>query len=139
MSLSLLVWFLTLLCALAVVGTRVAFARSDSARVVASTLTAHAHTVVGLLSLVGWVLFLAFPEDSFLGGSLFGILVIGGWWVTAALGLKLFSRWLPSSGRHSGSAPQSVEPRALALSAVTHLGLAACVVTFTWAYVIAAV
>ena len=45
------------------------------------------HTVAGTIALLLWVLFLAFPEDSFLGGSVVGIVALGFFWLTAIAGL----------------------------------------------------
>lgn len=84
------------------------------------------YTTVGFLAVLGWVLFLAFPEDSIAGHPLVGVVGLFFWWITALVGLRLVTR--------SRKAPSG-----RASLVVAHLVLVAIVTYFTFAYTTAVV
>lgn len=134
-----LVWVLTALAALVVVLTRLRLSGDESGRFAVSDRLLAAHTLTGVAALVMWVTFLIAPDDTFVGGSLFGVLALAMWWAVVVCGLLLLMRWLPSGGRH---VPQDVGDawgKGPGLSMLAHLGMAAGVLVFTWAYAVAAV
>jgi amino acid permease len=138
-SLPVLVYVLTGFAAVVVVLTRVRLRRQETSshHQVGSGL-ANVHTVAGALAVLVWGGFLAFPEDTFVGGSLVGVIGLGFWWVTMFAGLLLLTRWLPSRGKRAASTDGSRLTGA-GLSVVTHLGMFVAVLVFTWAYLTSAV
>ena len=130
-------YVLTLLGALAVVLTRLRLRNSHAGWPLA------AHTGAGAVAVVLWLLFLIFPEDSFLGGSLVGVIALAFWWIVTATGLMLLVRWLPSRSRGKraadtvGAADSWTESPWL--SVLAHVGMLLGVSWFTWAYAISAI
>jgi hypothetical protein len=139
MSTDLVVWTLTALCAAVVVVTRLRLGRSELDGPAVSPQVLTAHTVVGTLTVLLWAVFLAFPADSVLGSAEVGIVAVGGWWLTAILGLVLLARWRRPKGRHSGHDHDAASTYARVLSAVGHVGLFLASVWFTWAYLFSVV
>ena len=141
MSTEILVYILTPLAAVVVVLTRLRLAGRDTVagQVQISGRLLLLHTVAGALALVLWVLFLAFPEDSFLGGAVVGILALGSFWVTAIAGLLILMRWLPTRGRHADDRATDGWGSGPGLSVLAHVGMLVGVVVFTYAYLTSAV
>lgn len=137
MSLPVLVYLLTIFAAAVVVATRLRAPREASSHHYAGSPMATLHTVAGGLAVLVWGAFLVFGEDTFLGGALVGVLGLGCWWLTMFAGLLLLTRWLPNRGKRAVE-PSSLGAR-MATSFVGHLGLAAAVLVFTWAYLTSAV
>lgn len=141
MSTEILVYVLTPLAAVVVVLTRLRLARDGGGaghfRISSRLLSVH--TVAGALGLVLWVLFLAFPDDSFLGGSLMGIVALGLLWVTAIAGLLILTRWLPTRGRHADERATDSWSKGPGLSVLAHVGMFVGVVVLTFAYLTSAV
>jgi hypothetical protein len=141
MSTEILVYILTPLAAVVVVLTRLRLAGGDAAagQVQISSRLLLLHTVVGAAALILWVLFLAFPEDSFLGGSVVGIVALGFFGVTAIVGMLILMRWLPTRGRHAGDRAADGWGSGPGLSVLAHVGMLVGVVVFTLAYLTSAV
>ncbi len=141
MSTETLVYILTPLAAVVVVLTRLRLARGDAiaGHVQISSRLLLLHTVAGSIALVLWVVFLASGEDSFLGGSLVGIVALGFFWVTAIVGLLILMRWLPTRGRHAGDTATDGWIRGPGLSILAHVGMLVGVIVFTYAYLTSAV
>jgi hypothetical protein len=141
MSTEILVYILTPLAAVVVVLTRLRLAGGDavSGQAQISRRLLLLHTVAGAVALVLWVLFLAFPADSFLGGSVVGIVALGFFWLTAAAGLLLLVRWLPTRGRHADDKATDSWGSGPGLSVLAHVGMLVGVVVFTYAYLTSAV
>lgn len=141
MSTQVIVYILTALAALVIVLTRARLGRErDGAghfRVGSELLMVH--TVAGVLALVVWTAFLVAPEDSFLGGSLVGILGLALWWVVALMGLLILTRWLPTRGRHSSVGSEDTWSEGPGLSVLAHGGVLLGICVFTWAYLTSAV
>ena len=139
--LAILVYVLTPLAAVVVVLTRLRLKGDGSAagRLQISPRLLVVHTGAGVLALVMWVLFLAFPSDSLLGGGAFGIVAIGLWWLTTAAGLLVLARWLPARGKHADTAATDSWSNGPWLSMLAHLGLLVGVLIFTYAYLTSAV
>lgn len=135
---ALVVWVLTAYVALVVVLTRVLLGRRGRGgrRAQVAPVTLAAHTAVGSLGLVLWLLFLVLPDDV-TGSALVGVLGLGCWWVLAVLGLVLLVRWIPSSGRRSAGRDETGWLQRPWLSLVGHLGVAVATVVFSAAYVFA--
>ena len=85
------------------------------------------------------MLFLAFPEDPFLGGSVVGIVALGLFWLTAIAGLLILMRWLPTRGRHAGDKATDAWGSGPGLSVLAHVGMLVGVLVFTYAYLTSAV
>ena len=92
------------------------------------------HTVVGLLALASWVVFLVAPDDSFFGSSTFGIISLACWWITVVAGLLILVRWRRPKGRHASHGNADSWSKGPWLSVLAHVGLLGGVCYFTWAY-----
>lgn len=142
MSVSVVVYVLTFLGAVVVALTRLRLGRSEEGgarRVDVGTTWLLAHTVLGSLAVLVWLVFLLGPEDSLPGDPLVGIVALGLWWATAIAGLMILVRWLPSKGRHAVEVPEDSWSSGPGLSLLAHLGMVVGVAVFTWAYWTAAV
>jgi len=135
-STALIVYVLTALAALVIVLTRVRLAgESEGAgQFSISRVVVHTHFIAGLIALAAWVTFLIAPEDTTPGGSLFGIVALGFWWITAICGLLILLRWLPSHGRHAVDKQGDTWSEGPGLSLLAHIGLTVGVMLFTLAY-----
>ncbi|CAB4711849.1 MAG: hypothetical protein F2667_07915 [Actinobacteria bacterium] len=134
MSSQVVVYALTALAAVVVLLTRVRLGRGGGGRHDLGGVLLGAHTVVGTLSVVLWVVFIAAGDDSALGGPLAGIIALAGWWTLSVLGLLILARWLPSKGRHAVDEVDDAWSAGPALSWLAHLGMVVGVGVFTWAY-----
>lgn len=125
-------YVLTALGALAVLLTRLRLRRSHAGW----PLTAH--TGAGAVAIVLWLLFLAFPDDSVLGGALVGVIALAFWWIVTVSGLILLARWLPSRSRGKRAADTVAAADTWTgspwLSMLAHIGMLLGVCWFTWAY-----
>lgn len=142
MSVSVVVYVLTFLGAVVVALTRLRLGRSEEGgarRVDVGPTWLLAHTVLGSLAVLVWLVFLIAPEDSVPGDPLVGIVALGLWWATAIAGLMILVRWLPSKGRHAVEVPEDSWSSGPGLSLLAHLGMVVGVAVFTWAYWTAAV
>jgi hypothetical protein len=123
---------LTALGALAVVLTRLRLRHSHAGWPLA------VHTGAGAVAVVLWALFLAFPDDSFLGGALLGVIALAFWWAMTAAGLMLLVRWLPSRrrGKRAAATVDAADSWTGSpwLSVLAHVGTLAGVAWLTWAY-----
>jgi hypothetical protein len=140
-STEVIVYVLTALAAVVIVLTRLRLAGGEGAagQVQIGGGLLLAHTVVGALALLAWLVYLVFPSDSVLGGDVVGILAIGLWWVVALVGLLILARWLPSKGRHATAAAEDTWSEGPGLSVLAHVGMAVGVLVFTFAYLTSAV
>jgi hypothetical protein len=141
-SVSVVVYVLTFLGAVVVALTRLRLGRSEEGgarRVDVGPTWLLAHTVLGSLAVLVWLVFLIGPEDSVPGDPLVGIVALGLWWATAIAGLMILVRWLPSKGRHAVEVPEDSWSSGPGLSLLAHLGMVVGVAVFTWAYWTAAV
>jgi hypothetical protein len=124
------VYVLTALAAVVVVLTRVRLSRESAAgRHNVGTGILNVHTVVGVLALVGWVVYLVGGND------LVGIVSLAFWWLTAIAGILILLRWLPSRGRHATGARDDTWSEGPGLSVLAHVGMLVGVMVFTWYYV----
>ncbi|WP_300645373.1 hypothetical protein [Nocardioides sp.] len=142
MSVSVVVYVLTFLGVVVVALTRLRLGRSEEGgarRVDVGPTWLLAHTVLGSLAVLVWLVFLIAPEDSPPGDPLVGIVALGLWWGTAIAGLMILVRWLPSKGRHAVEVPEDSWSSGPGLSLLAHLGMVVGVAVFTWAYWTAAV
>lgn len=142
MSVSVVVYVLTFLGAVVVALTRLRLGRSEEGgarRVDVGPTWLLAHTVLGSLAVLVWLVFLLGPEDSVPGDPLVGIVALGLWWGTAIAGLMILVRWLPSKGRHAVEVPEDSWSSGPGLSLLAHLGMLVGVAVLTWAYWTAAV
>lgn len=124
-------YVLTVLGALAVFLTRLRLRHSYAGWPLA------VHTVSGVIAVVLWLLFLALPDDSFLGGVI-GVVALACWWMMAATGLLLLFRWIPSRSRGKRAADTVDAADSWTgspwLSALAHVGTFLGVLWLTWAY-----
>lgn len=137
---AVIVYVLTALAAVAVVLTRLRLNRgAGGSPFRVGPVLLGMHTGVGALAILAWVAYLVAPEDTALGGALFGVVVLGLWWLLALLGLLILARWLPSRGKHAAEYEPDSWSRGPWLSMLAHLGMVAGVSVFTWAYLTGAV
>ncbi|HJQ04839.1 MAG TPA: hypothetical protein VJ872_05315 [Nocardioides sp.] len=130
MTLGTLTWMLTALAAVVVLLTHWRLASSTRQAGVAETPMGllHTHTAVGVLTILGWVVYLQ-------GGSRgVGVLAVILWWVLAVVGLLILARWLPGHGRHSSPAHDDDWAHGPGLSILGHVGMLVGVCYFTWFY-----
>ncbi|MBA3781378.1 MAG: hypothetical protein H0X12_05920, partial [Nocardioides sp.] len=141
MSTEVIIYILTALAGVVVVLTRLRLSRDEggAGQYRVSNPVLNVHTVAGVLALVLWVLFLAFPEDSVPGDPVVGIVALALWWVVAVAGLLVLLRWLPSHGRHSVEASEDTWSEGPGLSVLAHVGMVVGVLVFTWGYLTSAV
>jgi uncharacterized membrane protein len=124
------VYVLTALAAVVVVLTRVRLSKEQAAgRHNVGTGVLNLHTFLGVLALVGWVVYLVGEND------LVGVVSLAFWWLTAIAGLLILLRWLPSRGRHATGARDDTWSEGPGLSILAHVGMLAGVLVFTWYYV----
>ncbi len=124
------VYVLTGLAAVVVVLTRLRLAKDSAAgRHHVGLGIVNAHTFVGSLALVGWLVYLVGEND------LVGVVALAFWWLTALAGLLILLRWLPSRGRHATGARDDTWSEGPGLSILAHVGMAVGVMVFTWFYV----
>lgn len=95
------------------------------------------HLVAGLIALIGWVGFLVTTPDTFSQHELLGVVALFVWWLMVGAGLLLLVQYLPSRGRHAGS--RATKKTSPIPGVLVHLGMAACVGFFTYAYMVSAV
>lgn len=135
MSLRVIVYVLTAFVAAVVVLTRL---RTRDGKGTSSfhvgRRVLHAHTVVGVLALACWTVFLAAPESSPVGGSTFGIIGLGLLWALGVLSLMMMSGWFPSRGKHATPARRERWWQGPELPILSHLGVVVAVGVFTYAY-----
>ncbi|GAB4001886.1 hypothetical protein [Nocardioides ultimimeridianus] len=130
MTLGTLTWMITAVAAVVVLLTHLRLASSGPQAGVVETprVLLHLHTVVGVLAIAGWGLYLQ-------GGSReVGGLVMVLWWILTVVGLLILARWLPARGRHSSPAHDDDWAHGPGLSILGHLGMLAGVSYFTWFY-----
>lgn len=119
-----LVTVLTLLSLAVVVATRIRLRGTPS-------LVLLLHTGCGLVGAVVWLVFLAAPSSSSLGGALTGVIGLGLWWIVAVAGLALMTEHLSGGGRRAASARSAV---GRVLWVLLHLGVLAAWLVNSWAY-----
>ena len=124
------VYVLTALAAVVVVLTRLRLAKDTAAgRHQVGLGIVNVHTFVGVLALVGWVVYLVGKND------LVGVVALAFWWLTAIAGLLILLRWLPSRGKHATDALDDTWSEGPGLSVLAHVGMFVGVLVFTWFYV----
>lgn len=119
-----LVYVLTALSLVGVIGTRLRLHGSTS-----RWLTVH--TVAGAVGFVVWMVFLVASDSTWLGGSEVGIVGLGLWWLVCVAGLFMLASVRPGGGRRVAHARRTTIPW---LSVLVHVGMLAAWVVNTWAY-----
>ena len=119
-----LVYLLTILSLVGVIGTRIRLRGSRSRWL-------SVHTAAGLAGFVVWMTFLVASPSSFLGGAEVGIVGLGLWWVVCVAGLFLLASGRPGGGRRVARTRRTTVPW---LSILVHAGMLAGWVVNTWAY-----
>ena len=126
-------WFLTALGAVVVLLTRVRLGGTvvdgtghGAGRAGYSASLLRVHTIVGVLTLLGWVVALV------TGQRAIALVVLAGWWLLAIVGLLLLARWLPSGGKHSEDAQGDAWGSGAGLSLLGHVGMVVGVGYFTF-------
>ncbi|MEU4289853.1 hypothetical protein AB0E63_16635 [Kribbella sp. NPDC026596] len=126
-------WFLTALGAVVVLLTRVRLGGTvvdgtghGAGRAGYSASLLRVHTIVGVLTLLGWVVALVTDQRAI------ALVVLAGWWLLAIVGLLLLARWLPSGGKHSEDAQGDAWGSGAGLSLLGHVGMVVGVGYFTF-------
>ncbi|GAA1557988.1 hypothetical protein [Kribbella lupini] len=126
-------WFLTGLGAVVVLLTRIrlggesAGERNRSSGVAGySSALLRLHTVVGVLTLLVWIVALVTTRREV------ALAALAGWWLLAIIGLLLLARWLPSGGKHSEDKAADAWGSGAGLSLLGHLGMVVGVAYFTF-------
>jgi hypothetical protein len=119
-----LVYALTLLSLVGVIGTRLRLAGSTYGWL-------KVHTVAGVAGFVVWMVFLIASPSSFLGGAEVGIVGLGLWWLVCVAGFFLLASARPGGGRRVARSRRTTVPW---LSILVHVGMLAAWVVNTWAY-----
>lgn len=128
MNLENAVWMLTALAAVVVLLTRMRLSseQGQSGHAVVPLRVVNAHTVVGVVALVVWVVYLTDPS----GGV--GAAALVAWWLEVALGLLILARWMSGTGKHAADTTGDGWAEGPALSVLGHVGLLLGVAFFTW-------
>ncbi|WP_329482680.1 hypothetical protein OG558_08815 [Kribbella sp. NBC_01510] len=126
-------WFLTALGAVVVLLTRVRLGGTvvdgtghGAGRHGYSAALLRLHTVVGVITLLGWVVALV------TGHRGIALVVLTGWWLLTVIGLLLLARWLPSGGKHSEDKQSDAWGSGAGLSVLGHVGMLLGVCYFTF-------
>ena len=126
-------WFLTALGAVVVLITRVRLGGTvvdgtghGAGRHGYSATLLRLHTVVGVITLIGWVVALI------TGRREIALVILAGWWLLTVIGLLLLARWLPSAGKHSEDAQSDAWGSGAGLSVLGHVGMLLGVGYFTF-------
>lgn len=94
------------------------------------------HRWFGLLGAIIWVTFLVASPDDFWGSAEVGIVGLGLWWFTAAIGILLMYRLLPSKGRRVHAQAQQASGAWRGGVAVgAHILMIAGVAVVSWGYI----
>lgn len=136
MSAELFVYLLTGVAGIIVLLTRLRMRSGGGGRVSSATTWARVHAWCGLLGVIVWLVFLAFPSENPLGSSLTGIFGLFFWWLTVCAGLLMLTRWIKPRGRRARAVVGDSWSEGPALSVLAQVGLLAIVAYFTWAYLI---
>ncbi|GAA1147396.1 hypothetical protein GCM10009630_52270 [Kribbella jejuensis] len=126
-------WFLTALGAVVVLITRVRLGGTvvdgtghGAGRHGYSAILLRLHTIVGVVTLIGWVVALITGQRGI------ALIVLAGWWALTVVGLLLLARWLPSGGKHSEDAQSDSWGSGAGLSVLGHVGMLLGVCYFTF-------
>jgi len=126
-------WFLTALGAVVVLITRVQLGGTvvdgtghGAGRHGYSATLLRMHTLVGVITLLGWVVALVTGRQGI------ALVILAGWWLLTAVGLLLLARWLPSGGKHSEDAQSDSWGSGAGLSVLGHVGMLLGVCYFTF-------
>lgn len=128
MTLENAVWMLTALAAVVVLLTRMRLSseQSQSGHAVVPLRIVNAHTLVGVVALVVWVVYLTDPS----GGV--GVVALVLWWLEVAIGLLILARWVSRAGKHAADATGDSWAEGPALSVLGHVGMLLGIAFFTW-------
>ncbi|RZU20123.1 hypothetical protein EV645_2350 [Kribbella rubisoli] len=126
-------WFLTALGAVVVLITRVRLGGTvvdgtarGAGRHGFSAALLRLHTVVGVITLLGWVVALI------TGRQEIAVVMLAGWWLLTVIGLLLLARWLPGGGKHSQDTQSDAWGSGAGLSVLGHVGMLIGVCYFTF-------
>jgi hypothetical protein len=126
-------WFLTALGAVVVLLTRVRLGGTvvdgtghGAGRHGYSAALLRVHTLVGVITLLGWIVALVTGQRGI------ALVVLVGWWLLALVGLLLLARWLPSGGKHSEDTQGDSWGSGAGLSVLGHVGMVIGVGYFTF-------
>lgn len=112
-----------------VVLTRLRLARSDepgAGRLDIPVTLVNAHTVLGVLGILGFGSYLIFGVDWVVG--FLGLLL---WWGATVVGLLILARWLPAKGKHASEGATDEWTEGPWLSMVGHVGALVGAVVWT--------
>jgi len=137
-SIQVIAYILAGLGAVVVVLTRVRL-RSEAAaagRAQVSTVVVNTHTLLGVVGLITWVVYLVTPGESGAAQPVVGIVALACLWVVALCGLLILMRWLPTHGRHASEAVEDSWSDGPGLSVLAHVGMFVAIAIDTLAYML---
>jgi hypothetical protein len=122
------VWMLTALAAVVVLLTRMRLSNEhgQSGHAVVPMSVVNAHTVIGVLALATWIVYLTSP------GDLVGAIALVAWWVEVAIGLLVLARWLSRPSKHAAATTGDSWAQGPSLSILGHVGMLLGISFFTW-------
>jgi hypothetical protein len=91
-----------------------------------SAALVRAHTTIGVVTLISWIVALV------TGRREIALVVLAGWWLLAIFGLLLLARWLPSHAKHSDDKKGDTWGSGAGLSVLGHVGMVVGVSYFTF-------
>jgi hypothetical protein len=91
-----------------------------------SAALVRAHTTIGVVTLISWIVALV------TGRREIALVVLAGWWLLAIVGLLLLARWLPSHAKHSDDKKGDAWGSGAGLSILGHVGMVVGVSYFTF-------
>lgn len=99
-----------------------------------------AYAGAGICATAAWSLFLVLADDTPLGGSLFGVIALGLWWLTGVLAVSISTRLIRvaarhNPGRHADATGRTPGRLARWIGVVAHLVLVVAICAFTYAYI----
>jgi hypothetical protein len=139
-SIQLIAYILTALGLVVVVLTRIRLRKDTVAgRTQVPLILVNVHSVLGLLGLGLWSVYLISPESSPLGRPNVGLIGLACLWVVAVCGLLILMRWLPTRGRHASATAGDSWSDGPGLSVLAHVGMFVGICVETVAYMLGSI
>jgi hypothetical protein len=128
MTLDNAVWLLTGLAAVVVLLTRLRLTneQNQAGHAVVPHEIVNAHTVMGIIALGIWILYLSSPSTPL------GVAALVAWWIEVVIGLLILGRWMSRPSKHAADATGDTWGEGPGLSILGHIGMLLGISFFTW-------